>query len=145
MRDHHAARAAACFGLNSGSSSSHNLIQFLKNALHIADDGDIRDAVLADFGGIDIYMNDAGVAGKSLELAGDAIVETCAEGDEKVALGHAHVGGVTAVHARHADEVWWLEDRLPRAMRVQTAGRSASSTSSVSSSEALPRTVPPPA
>src|ERR1019366_9130904 len=50
-------------------------------------------------------MNDAGVAGEGVELAGDAVVETGAEGDEKVAFGHAHVGGVTAVHARHADEV----------------------------------------
>ena len=122
------------------------MIELLQHALHIADDRDIGNAVLADFGGIDIHVNDAGVAGEGLELAGDAIVEAGAEGDEEVAFGHPHVGGVAAVHAGHADEVrdgWRTGRREP--IRVQTAGRSTSSTSSVSSAEALPRTMPPPA
>src|SRR5579863_8264969 len=93
------------FRFELGFELLHNLIKLLENAFHVADDRDIWDAVLTDFGGIDIHMNDAGVTGEGLELAGDAIVETSAEGDEKVALGHAHVGGVTAVHARHADEI----------------------------------------
>ena len=42
---------------------------------------------------------------KAGKLAGDAVVEANAEGDEKIAFGHAHVGGVAAVHAGHADEV----------------------------------------
>ena len=42
---------------------------------------------------------------KVWRAAGDAIVKTGAEGDEQIALGHAHVGGVAAVHAGHADEV----------------------------------------
>ena len=64
LRVHHAARAAAFFGLNSGSSSCRFLIELLQHALHVADDRDIGHAVLADFGRIDIHMDDSGVAGE---------------------------------------------------------------------------------
>ena len=76
-----------------------------EDALDVSHDRDIGLAVLADFGGIDIDVNDAGVAREGGQVAGDAVVETGAEGDEKVAFGHAHVGGVGAVHTGHADEV----------------------------------------
>ena len=41
----------------------------------------------------------------SVELAGDAIVEASADGDDEVGLGHRHVGGVGAVHAQHAERL----------------------------------------
>src|SRR5580704_145673 len=94
------------FGFEFGLEFFYGLIQFLQNTLDVADDRDIGHAVLADLGGIDIHMNDAGVTGEGGKLAGDAIVKTGAEGDEQVAFGHPHVGGVTAVHPRHADEIF---------------------------------------
>jgi len=80
-------------------------VELLQNAPHVTHDRDIGNAILAHFGGIDIHMYDAGVTGERLQLAGDAVIETSAEGDEQIAFSHAHVGGVTAVHTGHADEI----------------------------------------
>ena len=49
--------------------------------------GTSASAVLADFGGIDIDVDDFGVGGEGGEAAGDAVVEADAEGDEEVAFG----------------------------------------------------------
>ena len=76
-----------------------------EDALHVADDGHFGSADLADFGGIDIDVDDFGVRGEGGEASGDAIVEAHAEGDQEIGIGHRHVGGVAAVHAGHGDEV----------------------------------------
>ena len=100
-----AAREAVLLRFVFGFQFLKVLDEFLHHAFDVADDRDIGDAVFADFGRVDIDMDDAGVAGKGGELASDAVVKPDAESDKKVAVGDAHVGGVTAVHARHADEV----------------------------------------
>ena len=83
----------------------NDLVELLQHALHIAHDRDIGIAVLADFGGIDVHVDDAGVAGEGVEGAGDAVVEAGAERDQQIAFRHRHVGGIAAVHAGHADVV----------------------------------------
>ena len=100
------ARAAACLRLAFGREFLRaTLFSFCEHALHVAHDGHIGGAILADFGGIDIHMDDFGVRREGGQAAGDAVVEAHAEGDQQVAVGHAHVGGVAAVHAGHADEI----------------------------------------
>ena len=42
--------------------------------------------ILADFGGIDIDVDDLGVRREGGEAAGDAIVEAHAEGDQQVGI-----------------------------------------------------------
>ncbi len=51
-------------------------------------------------------MNDLGIGAEFGEVAGDAIVEAGAEGQQHVALVHRHVGLVRAMHPEHADEQW---------------------------------------
>ena len=82
-----------------------NLVELLQNALHVAHDGQVRRAILADFGRIDVDVNHFGMRREGGQAAGHAIVEAHAEGDQQIGVGHAHVGGVAAVHARHADEI----------------------------------------
>ena len=50
-------------------------------------------------------MNNLGMRAKLRELAGDAVIETCANGEEHVALMHAHIGFVSPVHAQHPDKL----------------------------------------
>ena len=70
-----------------GLVSARNLFSFSKNAPGVADDGQVRDAVLADFGRIDIDVDHLGVRSESGEAAGDAVVEADAEGDQEIACG----------------------------------------------------------
>src|ERR1019366_8608316 len=79
--------------------------EFDEDAFDIADDGHFGSADLADFGGADIDVDDFGMGGEGGEAAGGAVVEAYAEGDEKVGIGHRHIGCVAAVHAGHGDEV----------------------------------------
>jgi len=88
-----------------GFQVGQNLDDPAQDAFGVADDGQVGGAVLADFGRVDIDVDDLGVRGEGGEAAGDAIVEAHAHGDHEVAAGHRHVRGVTAVHAGHADEV----------------------------------------
>ena len=62
-----AARAAAFFGLNFGFEFLQRLVELLQHALDVAHDRDIGNAVLADFGGVDIHVDHAGVAGEGLQ------------------------------------------------------------------------------
>ena len=82
-----------------------DLVELGEHALGVADDGEIGGAVLADLGGVDVDVDDLGVGSERGQAAGDAVVETDAERDEEIGLGHAHVGGIGAVHAGHAEEV----------------------------------------
>ena len=88
-----------------GTGFGKRLVQLAKDALHVAHDGHVGGAVLADLGGVDIDVNHLGVGGESGQASGDAIVEADAEGDQQIAAGERHVGGVAAVHAGHADEI----------------------------------------
>ncbi len=47
-------------------------------------------------------MDDLGVGGELVDLAGDPIVEAATEGDQQVAGLHRRDRGVVAVHAGHS-------------------------------------------
>ena len=84
------------------SIASSSLTRPAAHVLGVADDGDERRDVLADLGRVDVDVDDLGVRREGLELAGDAVVEARADGDEQVALVHRVVGRDGAVHAEHA-------------------------------------------
>ena len=81
------------------------LVELAEDALHVAHDRHFRRADLADFGRVDVHVNHFGVRREGRQTSRHAIVEAYAEGDQQIAVGHRHVGGVAAVHAGHADEV----------------------------------------
>ena len=80
-------------------------VQPAEDAFDIAHDGHVGRAVLADFRGVDIHVDDLGVRRKCRQAPGNAVVEPHAQGDQQVAFGQSHVGRVAAVHTRHADEI----------------------------------------
>ena len=77
--------------------------QLLDDEPAVADDGHVGPADLAQLGGVDVDVDDLGVGGEAVDLAGDPVVEAAAEGDEQVALLHRGDRRVVAVHARHAE------------------------------------------
>ena len=68
----------------------------------VADDGDVDGPDFADFGGINVSVDDLGVGGEGFGLAGDPVVKASADGDEQIRSLHATHGGDRAMHARHA-------------------------------------------
>ena len=69
----------------------------------VADDRHVGPAHLALLGRVDVDVDDLGVGGEAVDLAGDAVVEAGAEGDQQVAALHRRDGRGVAVHARHAE------------------------------------------
>ena len=70
-----------------------------QNALGIADDGHVRFTNLANFGRVDIDMDDLGVRREFIELASHSITEAGAGSNDEVAFRHGHVGVFGAMHA----------------------------------------------
>ena len=68
----------------------------------VADDGDVDGPDFADFGGINVSVDDLGVGGEGFGLAGDPVVKAGADGNEQVGSLHAAHGGDRAVHSGHA-------------------------------------------
>ena len=66
-------------------------------------DGDVGDLVLVDLGGVDVDVDDPAVLGELGELAGHAVVEPDAAGQQQVGLVDRHVRVDRAVHAEHAE------------------------------------------
>ena len=60
-------------------------------------------AVLADLRRINFEVHHLGPGGKGVELSGDAIIKTGADGDQQIALRDGEVGIGGAMHAEHAD------------------------------------------
>jgi hypothetical protein len=54
--------------------------------LHVAHDGQVGGAVLADLGRVDVEVDDLGVGSEGGEAAGDAVVEADAERDQQVGV-----------------------------------------------------------
>ncbi len=73
-----------------------------QDAADITHDGHVDRDVLADLGGIDVDMDDAGVGRVGADRAGDAVVEAHAQGDEQVGGLDGLVDVLPAVHAHVA-------------------------------------------
>ena len=76
--------------------------EVLEHSGHIADDRHVRLTVLADFRRIDVDMDHACARSERVELAGDAIVETCADRNQQIATLYSARCRDCAVHAEHA-------------------------------------------
>ena len=81
------------------------LVDPAKDVADVADDADIGLAILPQLGRVDVDVQHASVGSEGVEAPGDAIIEAHAKGDQRVGFRDAHIGGVAAVHAKHADEV----------------------------------------
>ena len=55
----------------------------------VADDGDVDGPDFADFGGINVSVDDLGVGGEGFGLAGDPVVKASADGNEQVGSPNA--------------------------------------------------------
>ena len=73
-----------------------------QHLLDIARDADIGQHVLVDLGRVDVHMDHVGVLGVGAQVAGDAIVEAHAQGDQQVGVLDGLVDPGLAVHAHHA-------------------------------------------
>ena len=93
------------FRLHRGRELTHFVSQTLQNFLDVAHDGNIRGPILANLSRIDIHVDHLRTRSERSQAAGHAIVETHAQRDDQIGFRHRHIGGVTAVHARHADEI----------------------------------------
>ncbi len=87
---------------------SQFFVQFLQYIPQVTDDRQVYSHVLLDRRWVDINMNDLGVRGKGCNLASDAIVKASPQGNQKVRVGHCHIGVVGAVHTKHTEREFML-------------------------------------
>ena len=92
-------------GLVGGSELREDRVHPFEDRPEVADDRQVRRAVLPDLHGIDVHVDDPRVGGEGVEPSRHAVVEAGAQRDDQVGAGHRHVRGVASVHAGHADEV----------------------------------------
>ena len=77
--------------------------QLVEHLAQVADERDVHLDVLVDLGGIDVDVDLLRVGRVGLEVAGDAIVEAHAEGEQQVGFLDGRVDPGFAVHAHHAE------------------------------------------
>ena len=88
----------------------------------VADDRQMGDLVLVDLRRIDVDVDDLAVLGELADLAGDAIVEADAEGQQQVGLVDGVVGVDGAVHAEHLQAQEMLAGEAAQAVQGQGHG-----------------------
>ena len=122
------------------------LISSLDHVLGVADDRHVGAAHLAELGRVDVDVDDLGVRREAVGIAGDAVVEARAEGDEQVGLLHRRDRGVVAVHARHAEaERVRVGDHAARHQRGDDGDVARARRARAARSVALALRMPPPA
>jgi hypothetical protein len=75
----------------------------VEDGFEVADEGDVGADVFVDLGGVDVDVDFFGVGRVVGEVAGDAVVEAHAEGEQEVGLLDGVVDPGLAVHAHHAE------------------------------------------
>jgi hypothetical protein len=71
----------------------------------VADDREIDLHILVDRRAVDVDVDFLGPRREGVEAAGDAVVETRADGDHQIAVVHGVIGLIGPVHAEHAEPV----------------------------------------
>ena len=71
----------------------------------VRDDRNVRVAVLRDLSGVDVDVHDGGARRERIQAAGDAVIETSAEGHDQVSALQGADGRDRTVHAGHAQVV----------------------------------------
>ncbi len=77
--------------------------ELFENLASIADKGGVNFHVLVNLGAVDLDMDLAGAFRVRAEVAGDAIIEAHAHGDEEVGFLNGIIDPGFAVHAHHAE------------------------------------------
>ena len=94
---------ARCASLRMTGLLGEEGFEGLEDLFEVADEGYVDFDVFVDFGGVDVDVDFFGVGGVVREVAGDAVVEAHAEGEEEVGLLDGVVDPGFAVHAHHAE------------------------------------------
>jgi hypothetical protein len=97
-------------------------VDFFQAAFAVSHHRDAHRHVFADGGGVDVDVNDFGLGGKAIGLAGHPVIEPYADGDEQIAFGSAHVGPVGAMHADHSQPEGIGAGKAPSPMRDMVTG-----------------------
>src|SRR5262249_45639064 len=84
--------------------------QLLENFSSVADQGGVHRDVLVDLRAVDFDVYFASAFRVSAQIAGDAIIEAHADGDEEIRFLNGVIDPGFAVHAHHA-EVQWIVSR----------------------------------
>ena len=84
--------------------------------------GSVGDLVLVDLRRVDVDVDDLAVLGELADLAGDAVVEAHAEGQQQVGLVDGVVGVDGAVHAEHVQAEEVLAREAAQAVQRQGDG-----------------------
>ena len=70
--------------------------------LGVCHDGDIHLDVPGDGGRVNVHMDNFGILGKLVNLSGDTVIKTGADGEKQVTLTDGTVSGIAAVHSHIA-------------------------------------------
>ena len=84
--------------------TNHQVQENRHGPTQIAEDRIVHRNIFVDFRFINLEMHDFSIGSKGAELAGDTVVEACAQGNQQIAFLHRHIGCVGAVHTHHAEE-----------------------------------------
>ena len=94
----------------------------MQHFAQIADQRHIHLDVLVDFGGIDLDVDLLGILGVGLEIAGDAVVEAHAQGQQQVGFLNGVVDPGFAVHSHHAQVQRMRSGKRAQAEQSQSHG-----------------------
>ena len=92
-----------CSSHSERSPFGHVPHQLREGLAQVADERHVDPDVLVDLGRVDVDVDLAGAGRVGLHVAGDAVVEAHAEGQQQVRLLHGRVHPRLAVHAHHAE------------------------------------------
>ncbi len=94
------------------------MIRSCKAVAQVAADREVGDLVLVDLRRIDVDVHDLAVLGELADLAGDAVVEAHAEGQQQVGFVDGVVGVDGAVHAEHLQAQEMLAGKAAKPMNA---------------------------
>ena len=75
-----------------------SLVQHMQHDLGVTNDTQVGSLVLVDFRFVHINVQHARIRSEGIQTPGDAVVKTNSQANQCVALGHAHIRRVAAVH-----------------------------------------------
>ena len=87
----------------SASSARYSAVSFGRIRLQSPTIGMCAGTFLRDLGRVDVDVDELRARRELGQLAGDAVVEAGADGDDQVGVVHRVVGGARAVHAQHPE------------------------------------------
>ena len=91
--------ARVVFGYALLAGLIQDFVEAAEGVFEIAEDRQANGLVFVDLGIVDVDVNDGSVLTEFLHLAGHAVIETHADGEQKVGFVHGIVGVNRAVHA----------------------------------------------